>query len=774
MKFKQIDTLFETNHEKLDELINLTRQANITYPKTFKDVCCFLSQTEPKDKKENSLHTYAEKEYLLFMADPDRREQLLKFKKLLGKPTPFEEIKEQSKHLIDAGLNIHTLGIILEELLEDTVPFHKLIKINGQNSSVSNVYNKFMVHMMPIYTNDLEAFETVCEYSILFRIMLWKEQKELWDPLFKMYSGQADRLVNLIEKYAFPFRSSVFQNPELLKNIIEFLHQEKVPLLKQERYMQILALFMNRIIFDTRQTGNFEILMRHLPEKDIQLHIQHLCKTTGTNIWKFFKKSQHKDSKTGLYTPDVNERLSYFSAIKTLLVWAKKYNLENLIYADIIQNIPVSCMQEFINLSTQSEQKKIYDMLTYPFKRKVQRKKALTYISGLTFKNKPFLWGLMQNKIISETEFLKHIQIFDIHKMPEKITSQAFIPTPDTQTKITPIIEKEFLKHFGAQTYLVQKWLDAYPISHSARQKTIHTLYGDKLKNNTISGDELIWLSQNKMALYYFDILQNDGFSYLNALDKDQFKTLCTLNSQNILHHICDKSNTTGLKWLYQKHPDLFHKWLKEPDAYHKIPFEKAPPQFIRKMELRLTQKGETQFAQLFTDFLNHKGITFERAKEKTTSPQMADTKTPSCTLSFETPKESDKIPYQTPLFQTALNQIQQADILKSLNKTIKYMLSPDFNYQKSYADRKEIYGELRAHRIRKYRLLYYVDFARHKLVFLDLASRKECYRKWTDTTFLRQHEELAKRLLTQPSPKCIGTHHSHNPQTEQKVAHVR
>ena len=43
MKLKDIDSLFEHKHEKLDELIALTRQANITLPTTFKDIACFLS-----------------------------------------------------------------------------------------------------------------------------------------------------------------------------------------------------------------------------------------------------------------------------------------------------------------------------------------------------------------------------------------------------------------------------------------------------------------------------------------------------------------------------------------------------------------------------------------------------------------------------------------------------------------------------------------------------------------------------------------------------------
>lgn len=752
MKFKQIDTLFEAKHEKLGDLIALTRQANLTLPKTFKDICCFLSQTEPKDEKENSLHTYAEKEYLLFMADPSHRAQLLNFKKLLGKPTSFEEIKEQSKQLMDAGLNIHTLGIILEETLQDTVPFNKLVKIDGPHIAVSNVYPKYMMHMMAIYANDLTAFETVCEYSVLFRVMLWKEQMELWHPLFKMYSGQADRLIDLIEKYAFPFRSSVFQNPDLLKNIIEFLHQEKVPLFEQERYTQILALFMNRIIFDSRQTPNFEVLMRHLSDADTQAHIYYLCKTQGSNIWRFFKKNQHKDSKTGLYTPDLEERLSYFSAIKTLLVWAEKYHLQNLIYPDIIQNVPVSCMQEFINLSAQPEQKKIYDMLTYPFKRKVQRKKAYAYMAGLSVKNKPFLWGLTQNKTIPETALLEQIAKFAEYQISEKIIAHVLIPSPDQQIKINPALEKSFLTHFGNKTYLVQRWLDTYPLSHPTRQKNIHALYGDKLKQNTVSGDELIWLAKNQMAFYYFNTLQENGLSFLNALDADQFNTLCSFEKQNILHYLCDKSNTIGLKWIYQKHPDLFLKWLKEPDAHHKTPFEKAPPQFIRKMELRLTQKGDVKFAKLFTDFLTHKGIRFE--KESRASCEKTPIQIPQPeTLPLKTTRLMDKIACKTPLFQATVAQIQQKDILKSLQKTMDYMLSSDFNYQKSYADRKEIYGELRAHRIRKYRLLYYVDFARHKLVFLDLANRKECYRKWTDITFLRQHEELAKRLLSHPTP---------------------
>ena len=207
-----------------------------------------------------------------------------------------------------------------------------------------------------------------------------------------------------------------------------------------------------------------------------------------------------------------------------------------------------------------------------------------------------------------------------------------------------------------------------------------------------------------------------------------------------------------------------FKKLLTKP-----TPFEKAPPQFIRKMELRLTQKGNTKFAQLFTDFLNHKGITFE--SKETAQKQQNEPIKQTQQIAQTTPvlRQIDKTAYETPLFQTALAQIQQTDILKSLHKTMTYMLSDDFNYQKSYADRKEIYGELRAHRIRKHRLLYYVDFARHKLVFLDLASRKECYRKWTDITFLRQHEELAKRLLSQPAIK----HTTHPMAFNREMAHM-
>lgn len=755
MKLKDIDTLFEQNHEKLDKLIALTRKADITLPSTFKGIACFLSQTEPQNATENSLRAFAEKEYLLFMADANQRTQLLNFKKLLTKPTPFEEIKEKAKQLTEAGLHIHTLGIVLEETLQDSLPFNKLIKIDGQHISVSNVYTKFMGHMLAIYANDLKAFETVCEYSVLFRVMLWKEQPELWEPLFKMYTGQAEHLVKLIEKYAFPFRSSVFQSPDLLKKVIEFLQAEKIPLFEHERYTQVIALFMNRILFDSRQTPNFEVLMRNLSLSDIQAHIYYLCKTNGSNIWNFFKRNQHKDAKTGLFTPDLNERLSYFSAIKSLLILAEKYQMQHSIYADMIQRIPISCLQEFLNSSSQIEQKKIYDMLNYPFKRKVLRKKALVYAAGLSLKNKPLLWGLLQNKTITESIFLEHIQKLATHQIPEKIIAQTLIPSIDSQNKISPRIEKEFLYHFSQNSYLLQKWLDAaYPFSHPTRQKTIHALYGDKLKKNTVSGDELIWLSQNKMSLYYFDVLQDEAVSFLETMDKEQFKTFCHFDSQNILHHLCGKSDTRGLKWIYQKHPDLFLDWIQEKDSQKKTPFEKAPPQFIRKMELRLTQKGDTKFAQLFTDFLNHKGITFEQ-KETTQKQQSEPIKQPRPTQQkMSILRQIDKMAYETPLFQTALAQIQQTDILKSLHKTMTYMLSSDFNYQKSYADRKEIYGELRAHRIRKHRLLYYVDFARHKLVFLDLASRKECYRKWTDTTFLRQHEELAKHLLSQPAKK--------------------
>lgn len=772
--FKDIDAFFETKPKSLDKIMTAMEKANITLPTTFKSICCFLSQTEPADEHENTLYAFAKKEYLFFMVDPTKRAQMLNFKKLLNKPTPFEEIKEKSKELLDAGLNIHTLGILLEEVLQETLPFKKLVKMNGEHITVSNVYPKFMVHMLAIYANDLKAFETVCEYSVLFRVMLWKEQPELWNPLFKMYTGQAEHLVRLVEKYAFPFRTSVFQNPALLKDLIEFFHREQLPLFQEERYTQLVALFMNRILFDSRQTQNFEVLMRHLSEKDIQSHIYYLCKVHGSNIWNFFKRNQYKDSKTGLFTPKSEEKLSYFSAVKTLLMLAEKYHMQDFIYGDMIRRIPVSCLQTFLNLSAETEQKKIYEMLTYPFKRKVLRKKALTYMAGLTLTNKPFLWGLMQRKMIPESAFLEHIQKFAAHQMPEKIIAQALIPMPDSQIKTSPAIEKEFLAHFGSQTYLLQKWLDAYPTAHPARQKTIHALYGDKLKKNTVSGDELIWLSQNKMAFYYFDTLQNDGLTFLNTLDADQFKTLCALNSQNILHHICEKSNTQALKWIYQKHPALFRAWMQETDAYHKTPFEKAPLQFIRKMELRLTQKGETQFAQLFTDFLNHKGITFERAKEKPALCSLTETQTTPATPAFEKSTEPDKTIYQAPLFQTAFHQLQQTDILKSLNKTMAYMRSPDFNYQKSYADRKEIYGELRAHRIRKYRLLYYVDFARHKLVLLDLAGRKECYRKWTDVTFLRTHEELAKRLLTQPAPQCISSHTRPTDPFEQKTELVR
>lgn len=62
---------------------------------------------------------------------------------------------------------------------------------------------------------------------------------------------------------------------------------------------------------------------------------------------------------------------------------AEKYHMQDFIYGDMIRRIPVSCLQTFLNLSAETEQKKIYEMLTYPFKRKVLRKKALTYMAGL-------------------------------------------------------------------------------------------------------------------------------------------------------------------------------------------------------------------------------------------------------------------------------------------------------------------------------------------------------------------------------------------------------
>lgn len=101
--------------------------------------------------------------------------------------------------------------------------------------------------------------------------------------------------------------------------------------------------------------------------------------------------------------------------------------------------------------------------------------------------------GIDAKKNDSRIGVLEHIQKFAAHQMPEKIIAQALIPMPDSQIKTSPAIEKEFLAHFGSQTYLLQKWLDAYPTAHPARQKMIHALYGDKLKKNTVSGDELIW-----------------------------------------------------------------------------------------------------------------------------------------------------------------------------------------------------------------------------------------------------------------------------------------
>ncbi|MDR2902161.1 MAG: hypothetical protein LBU87_03545 [Lactobacillales bacterium] len=670
--------------------------------------------------------------------DPEtNRKKYTQFVKAVFSNSNFDKIQTMSKELIDRGANIHLLSYFPEEwflIKKDGVEMLKSMK----NIFVHNdVYKEYIKKTLAIYSNDIKEFEKYYNVTKFPDFLTLCNETKIWEQVLKMYDGNPDGFLKLMSQTYPENIELLFMNEENVVNFTKYCVKNNISMACDD-YVSILGPMCRQILINPDKNDLFDDLT---PKADMNVKariIQELFsgsyKESAKNGWEILKQNMTvQDKTTGRYKIDPESKMEFVNRVHSMFNFAEKYNMVSFFSKNIVRYIPATCFQEVVQVANKKCLKGIFDMFFKGDFTKASEIASTDYFSGMTYKNKPLLFGLLYDNVITAKEMCDAVEKMSLAKMPSHLINGILLPCPSDTANEHPALNNAVLAGFSENSDFIQKWIAC----HKNPEKILSTVYFAKSKGENIQDADIAVLKKHNMGTYFFRHFNKETEAFLDRLDSEQIKALCQDTDKNILHALFEHNETASINWMAKKHPELFTEFVWQNDANGNWPLQKAHPAFLRKLHANASKTGDGFVETILADYFEMENITFEKPTVEKTATVSKETLSP-----FKSAFAAAESAPAKPEKQVLTNRTYDKNIRNyangkaMINKAIAKITAPDFGPLEArqdahYSSQDGLYVHFVSNH---YRILYALDFTKNAVMLLDVITAAEGLKTWSDT----------------------------------------